>query len=180
MSSEIIYWWNPFNQTETVQWSLNLFSRAVYIIRPTYPSKCFFLFAVGPDIRCSSFALLEKKTLEGKCSVTGNPTPHVEWLKEGRLVNLTAPFSRNDAGTYMIKVEGLISIKKNITIDVLCESQYILKRFTMNWCSFRDRHLTPHIQYFVWVAGSLRVELIILCLTFQMDQRGRVLTHTPR
>lgn len=89
---------------------------------------CLLLFPVGPDIECSTIVLHEGETLEDKCRVTGNPTPYVEWLKEGRLVNLTVPLRRNDAGMFLVKAEGRTLLEKTIQVDVLCEGHIHLYR----------------------------------------------------
>ncbi|XP_017284891.1 hemicentin-1-like isoform X2 [Kryptolebias marmoratus] len=73
----------------------------------------------GPDIECSTIELHEGETLEGKCRVTGNPIPYVEWLKGGRLINSTIPLRRHDAGTFTVKAEGLTLKRTNIQVDVL-------------------------------------------------------------
>ncbi|XP_037544498.1 hemicentin-2 [Nematolebias whitei] len=81
--------------------------------------------SIGPDIECSTIELHEGETLEDTCRVTGNPTPHVEWLKEGRLINLTVPLRRNDTGMFLVKAEGRTLQEKTIQVDVLYGPEWI-------------------------------------------------------
>ncbi|XP_008281317.1 hemicentin-2-like [Stegastes partitus] len=75
----------------------------------------------GPDIQCSNstIKILEGQTLEEACPVTGNPTPHVRWLKGGEPVNLTVPLTRKNAGMYTLDVQGFSSVPKKIQVLVL-------------------------------------------------------------
>ncbi|XP_045888380.1 hemicentin-2-like isoform X2 [Micropterus dolomieu] len=84
----------------------------------------------GPDVPCSSSALLEGETLEKLCNVTGNPKPIVKWLKDKKLTDPTVPLSRENAGLYTIEANGLSSIQKELLVTVLygpelmCPSTY--------------------------------------------------------
>lgn len=82
----------------------------------------FLLFClVGPDIRCSDLTVQEGETLEGKCYVTGNPRPKVEWLKNQLPISLSIPLRRNDTGIYTVQAEGRVKANKTFQVSVFCE-----------------------------------------------------------
>lgn len=76
---------------------------------------------VGPDIQCSTNEIPEGETLEGRCQVTGNPSPTISWLKAGQPIDPTLPLRRENAGLYTIKAEGFVSVHKLLRVFVLCE-----------------------------------------------------------
>lgn len=84
----------------------------------------FAVFApclVGPDINCSLIEIHEGESLEGQCTVTGNPSPSISWLKDGQPIDPTVTLSRENAGLYTIEAEGNINTSKTIRVFVLCE-----------------------------------------------------------
>ncbi|KAF3700028.1 Hemicentin-2 Precursor [Channa argus] len=89
----------------------------------------------GPDVQCSSIELRENGTLKDQCSVEGNPTPSVTWLKDGQPTNLNVSLSRENAGIYEIKAEGFSSVNKRVHVHVLygpelrCESTYTVLEY---------------------------------------------------
>lgn len=78
-------------------------------------------FSVGPDIQCSGQELLEGETLKERCYVTGNPTPSVKWLKDGKPIDPDVPMSRESAGKYTVKADGASFIQKELAFLVLCK-----------------------------------------------------------
>uniref|UniRef100_A0A1A8DYR2 Ig-like domain-containing protein n=1 Tax=Nothobranchius kadleci TaxID=1051664 RepID=A0A1A8DYR2_NOTKA len=72
----------------------------------------------GPDIPCSTITLREGEPLKEQCKVTGNPSPYVEWLKNGHPINTSVPLRRNDTGTYTVKAEGHVLSEKQIQVNV--------------------------------------------------------------
>uniref|UniRef100_A0A8C7XGU8 Ig-like domain-containing protein n=1 Tax=Oryzias sinensis TaxID=183150 RepID=A0A8C7XGU8_9TELE len=72
----------------------------------------------GPDIRCSDLTVQEGETLEGKCDVTGNPRPKVEWLKNGLPISLSIPLRRTDTGIYTVQAEGRVKANKTLQVSV--------------------------------------------------------------
>uniref|UniRef100_A0A3P9K4V3 Ig-like domain-containing protein n=1 Tax=Oryzias latipes TaxID=8090 RepID=A0A3P9K4V3_ORYLA len=72
----------------------------------------------GPDIKCSDLTVQEGETLEGKCHVTGNPRPNVEWLKNGLPISLSIPLRRNDTGIYTVQAEGRVKANKTFQVSV--------------------------------------------------------------
>ncbi|KAM4716948.1 vascular cell adhesion protein 1-like [Anableps anableps] len=79
----------------------------------------------GPDIECHTIEIQEGESLDGKCDVKGNPTLYVEWLKDGRPINLMDPLGRNDTGTYEVKAKGLTLVEKKIQVNVLYGPEWI-------------------------------------------------------
>lgn len=83
---------------------------------------CFCLD--GPKVQCYLSEYLdirEGETLERGCHVTGRPSPTVRWMKAGRPADPNAPLSRSDAGRYTLEAEGATFIRKELSIQVLCE-----------------------------------------------------------
>ncbi|XP_032443245.1 hemicentin-2-like [Xiphophorus hellerii] len=72
----------------------------------------------GPEIECHTVEIQEGESLDGKCKVTGNPTPQIKWLKNGHSINLQYSLRRNDTGTYEVKAEGLASVEKKVQLIV--------------------------------------------------------------
>ncbi|PWA17618.1 hypothetical protein CCH79_00008177 [Gambusia affinis] len=60
---------------------------------------------VGPEIECHTVEVQEGESLDGKCNVTGSPTPHIQWLINGHSINPGHSLRRNDTGTYEVKAE---------------------------------------------------------------------------
>ncbi|XP_029914521.1 hemicentin-1-like isoform X2 [Myripristis murdjan] len=73
----------------------------------------------GPDITCSDIDILEGEALAGRCSVAGNPAPHISWLKDGRPINPNVTLKREDTGMYTITAEGLTNASQPFHVSVL-------------------------------------------------------------
>ncbi|XP_075310802.1 MAM domain-containing glycosylphosphatidylinositol anchor protein 1-like isoform X2 [Odontesthes bonariensis] len=116
----------------------------------------------GPYIECSVIALREEETLNGKCTVTGFPTPDVKWLKDGQSINPNAPLRRNDSGTYTLKAKGFSSAEKDIQVHVLygpekiCEDTYTLSEYTAH--NFKCTQGFPPPQE-IWYRDDEEVDL---------------------
>ncbi|XP_068193425.1 intercellular adhesion molecule 5 isoform X2 [Antennarius striatus] len=92
----------------------------------------------GPNVECAASELLEGETLEMHCSVTGNPTPFVRWMKDGQPTDPTAPLSRTDTGLYTITAEGFSFNEREFWIEVSygpelwCPHRYTAPEFSLN------------------------------------------------
>ncbi|XP_028267964.1 hemicentin-2 [Parambassis ranga] len=75
----------------------------------------------GPEIQCTTIELQEEETLEGKCSVAGNPPPVLTWHKDGQPIDPFMPLSRDTAGMYKLQAQGNSDIEKDIRVLVLYE-----------------------------------------------------------
>lgn len=94
---------------------------------------------VGPEIECHTVEIQEGESLDGKCKVTGNPTPQIKWLKNGHSINLQYSLRRNDTGTYEVKAEGLASVERKVQLMVFCEcNSYMLNVFSKHFNHFVD------------------------------------------
>ncbi|KAM3598873.1 uncharacterized protein V6R79_023733 [Siganus canaliculatus] len=84
----------------------------------------------GPVVECSSLELLEGDTLEEHCNVTGNPAPHVTWLKDGQPIDPSIPLSRKNSGWYTVEADGASSIQQTRQVrvqygpELMCPSNY--------------------------------------------------------
>ncbi|XP_069571703.1 hemicentin-2 [Brachyistius frenatus] len=118
----------------------------------------------APEILCSAIELSEEETLANKCSVTGNPTPDIRWLKDGQPFNWTVPLRRESAGMYSIEAKGFSSVQKDIPVLVLygpkltCPSSYIALENT-------PHSLTCTVEGFpepemIWYKDGGEVELL--------------------
>lgn len=87
---------------------------------------CIYLCAVGPEIQCTTIELQEGETLEGKCSVAGNPPPVLTWHKDGQPIDPSMPLSRDTAGMYKLQAQGNSDIEKDIRVLVLCECVFYM------------------------------------------------------
>ncbi|XP_014876266.1 hemicentin-1 [Poecilia latipinna] len=90
----------------------------------------------GPEIECHTVEVDEGESLDGKCKVTGNPAPNIEWLKDGRPRSLTNPLGRHDSGTYEVKADGLTLVEKRVQLNVfygpewMCPHTYTVQEHT--------------------------------------------------
>ncbi|XP_054616042.1 hemicentin-1-like [Dunckerocampus dactyliophorus] len=78
----------------------------------------------GPNFGCNDSMWLDEyslQTLEDICPVTGNPTPVVRWLKDGKPMNHSVPVTRDYAGHYTIQAEGAQSVNKTLRLFVLVD-----------------------------------------------------------
>ncbi|XP_070703581.1 hemicentin-1 [Pempheris klunzingeri] len=104
----------------------------------------------GPDVQCSNIEVLEGTTLEEYCPVTGNPTPFVKWLKDGRPIDPSIPLSREKAGLYTIEAEGSSFVRNSVQVFVLygpilkCPSNYTALEYTpLNFTCFVEGFPQP-------------------------------------
>ncbi|CAN9505574.1 unnamed protein product [Ophioblennius macclurei] len=122
-----------------------------------------FTVSFGPEVLCTVVEIPEGQTIEEKCAVTGYPSPHVAWFKDGAPVNSSAPFMREDAGRYEVKAEGSKSITKPVTFLVLygpeltCPSTYTALEYAV-------RNLTCTVKGYpkpetIWYKDGEEVEL---------------------
>uniref|UniRef100_A0A3B5QTJ6 Hemicentin-2-like n=1 Tax=Xiphophorus maculatus TaxID=8083 RepID=A0A3B5QTJ6_XIPMA len=150
----------------------------------------------GPEIECHTVEIQEGESLDGKCKVTGNPTPHIKWLKNGHSINLQYSLRRNDTGTYEVKAEGLASVEKKVQLIVFygpewtCPHTYTILEHTRHnltcsqgfpepteiWYKDEDEVQLPVFltrsnagQYFVRVSNNLTT------LNFTVD----IVVHYP-
>ncbi|XP_049416447.1 hemicentin-1-like [Epinephelus fuscoguttatus] len=95
----------------------------------------------GPDVQCPGLSLdklelLEGETLEERCSVSGNPTPIVQWLKDGQPTDPGVPLSRKNAGLYSITADSATKVKKELRVlilygpELMCPSSYTALEYT--------------------------------------------------
>lgn len=99
----------------------------------------YFSMLVGPEIECHTVEVQEGESLDGKCNVTGSPTPHIQWLINGHSINPGHSLRRNDTGTYEVKAEGLTSVEKKVQLIVFCEcNSCMLNVFSKHFNHFVD------------------------------------------
>ncbi|XP_054892048.1 hemicentin-2-like [Poeciliopsis prolifica] len=136
----------------------------------------------GPEIECHTVEVQEGESLDGKCKVIGNPTPHIKWLINGYSINLAFPLRRDATGTYEVKAEGLTSVEKKVKLLVfygpewMCSHTYTILEYTRHnltcsqgfpepteiWYKDEEEIQLPDIltrsdagQYFVRVSNNL-------------------------
>ncbi|XP_059204482.1 hemicentin-1-like [Centropristis striata] len=122
-----------------------------------------------PDVQCSGnladqVEILEGETLETRCSVTGNPIPEVQWLKDGQPTDPTLPLSRENAGVYTIKAEGATLIVKPLRVLVLYGPELICPVITYTVQEDAPHNLTCTVKGYpkpetTWSKDGEEVEL---------------------
>ena len=104
-------------------------------------SALLFFFVVWPTIITRP---INKTVTEGAittllCEATGNPTPKITWIKDGKTVGegetLSIEANRTDSGKYLCSAEnGLKSIvNASANLDVQCE-------YCLHCCTFFNLH----------------------------------------
>ena len=75
----------------------------------------------------SDQTIIEKERTTFHCTATGNPTPKVTWLKDGKTVakgeTLSFEANRNQSGNYWCSVENGLGITVNASahLNVQCK-----------------------------------------------------------
>ena len=92
-------------------------------------SCCVYYISVPPsfDSRPTNQTVIEGTNTTFQCTATGNPTPTITWMKDGKSVaeghTLSFETSRNDSGKYWcLATNGLgESINTTVNLDVQCK-----------------------------------------------------------
>ena len=92
-------------------------------------SCCVYYISVPPsfDSRPTNQTVIEGTNTTFHCTATGNPTPTITWMKDGKSVaeghTLSFETSRNDSGKYWcLATNGLgESINTTVNLDVQCK-----------------------------------------------------------
>ena len=80
-----------------------------------------YLFVIpdGPEIQLplTNYTVNESSSLDIQCKTTGNPTPHITWVKKGTTSPLSNKeilsvknLSKLDAGAYSCKAENILGV----------------------------------------------------------------------
>lgn len=93
------------------------------------------MFTVPPSLttKPSDQTVTENQEVTFKCTATGNPTPTVKWVKDGKTVTegdiLRFKANRTHSGKYWCTAENGLSITVNTSayLDVQCKFTWQLK-----------------------------------------------------
>ena len=92
-------------------------------------SCCVYYISVPPsfDSRPTNQTVIEGTNTTFHCTATGNPTPTITWMKDGKSVaeghTLSFETSRNDSGKYWCLATNRLgeSINTTVNLDVQCK-----------------------------------------------------------
>lgn len=76
--------------------------------------------------------IVENEELRLQCSATGNPTPKITWIKDGKTVaqgeTLSFKPNRSHAGKYLCLAENGLDVTVNATADLDVHCKYRITR----------------------------------------------------